>query len=321
MGVRNRKRLDSELIWRAFRGRRTALVGDSTVLVLGKVAEDAAAAARRSLGQSWKAESGCCQPDDRPDGVYEAIEPKFLPPEPYNATDGTALSWFGFSGPTTESRTIGSLSQVARFQPDVVYFTFGLHWLHFLGIGRDERECHMRHWLDYEHWLDAATDAFRATGAHTVVVKTVNSICGNYALASHLYGRFDEQTLARCALTAGQGWPTNTSSADYLAEYCLADYRQAWYDERAWGQWGRTSQNQRLLSHLQCDQRIAAIVDESALLSCNYTSQAMDGITIDSTSFASATLLVCFSMCKTKLGMRTLGAKPASVRRGHKPQG
>jgi hypothetical protein len=53
--------------------------------------------------------------------------------------------------------------------------------------------------------------------------------------------------------------------------------------------------NQRLLSHLQCDQRIAAIVDESALLSCNYTSQAMDGITIDSTSFASATLLVCFS--------------------------
>ena len=259
--------LDTELLRRAFRGRRTAIVGDSTVLYTARWLKALLLLPRAQLDSLGTLDLEDANRLVVPDGNYSQISPHWNWKTPYqDRTDGTALRWFGFTGPSTGSCNWDRvLSQVSDFRPDVVHLTFGLHWLHFLGAGRDVDACNVQRWLGYEEWLDTTINAFHAAGAHTIVVKTVNSICdqayaGNYSRAASLYGKLDPHVLAECESILGR-WSIDRSAR---IEYC----KHGTMTEH-----GVTHLNQRIVRHLHSDPRIAAIVDDAALLSCNYTTQ------------------------------------------------
>lgn len=97
--------------------------------------------------------------------------------------------------------------ETMKMQPQVLVVNMALHWLSFMGMGKEVNETSILRWIFYEEWLQEAIDEAIDIGVEIILFKTTNLICadkwqGKLARAHKKYTSTDtlvlNQTLREC---------------------------------------------------------------------------------------------------------------------------
>jgi hypothetical protein len=230
--------LNENLLSSAFRGRRIAFVGDSTLFypakwlfVLLQSRDDQKQATvfqdlsnlNLTYGNAFvRSVSSQCK------GENCIVLKGYSMPKPIeNEQDGTNIRWTGVAGPT---RTPAAAFQrawklVASLKANIVVVNMGLHFLHFYGHGRDTEGPSIHAWVNYEVWLQTALEQIISAGAKTILFKTTNFICeekyvGAFATGNILYRQKDNATLAKCNKLAYEEGKPHQLTGDNITNYC-----------------------------------------------------------------------------------------------------
>jgi len=119
-------------------------------------------------------------------------------------------------------------TQLEQAQPEIMVVNQGMHWLHFLGQGRDNVPgCVIKRWIAFVQWLDEVVLFAEKIGVKILLFKTNNRICadkfrGPYKAANTLYSANDTDALKKCSkivqsLIPGGGEVANKQDLD---NYC-----------------------------------------------------------------------------------------------------
>jgi hypothetical protein len=182
--------------------------------------------------------------------------------------------------------------------PQILVINQGLHWLHFMGEGRDMNNTKfLSSWVHYETWLlghlQTAINHNRklkntSNNYKTIQVmlfKTTNRICDShflkaYARAAHLYSVNDADTLSKCREMIarnnlnGTTINSNITSSD-IANYCenatMTEAGVVHLNERLYNFVER--QKQQLQEELEETGLKVAIVPDHDIQSCPFTPQ------------------------------------------------
>jgi hypothetical protein len=230
--------LNDNLLSSAFRGRRIAFFGDSTLrfiakwlFVLLQSRDDQnqmtvfqglsnlnltyANAFVRSVNFQCKGEN-CIV-------LTGGSNPKPIE----NKQDGTRIRWTGVSGrnPNFERAFQNAWKTVASLKANIGVVNMGIHFLHFYGHGRDMTGPFINAWVNYEVWLQTALEQIVSAGAKTILFKTTNFICeekyvGAYATGNVLYRQKDNATLAKCNELAYEEGKAHQLTRDNITNYC-----------------------------------------------------------------------------------------------------
>jgi hypothetical protein len=227
--------LNDNLLSSAFRGRRIAFVGDSTLYYPAKWLfvllqsrddqkqmtvfqglsnlnlTDGNSFVRRVSSQCKGAE--CIV-------LNGGSEPKPIE----NEEDGTNIRWMGVT-PFSESVFQQAWKTVRSLKPNIVVVNMGLHWLHFYGHGKDTEGFSVHAWVNYEAWLETALEQSVSAGAKTILFKTTNFICEEkyekaYRTGNALYRQKDNVTLAMCNKLAFEEGKPHQLTRDNITNYC-----------------------------------------------------------------------------------------------------
>jgi len=117
----------------------------------------------------------------------------------------TRVQWLGYAGRNENECYRANIWE--RFHnidsPEVVVANMGMHWLHFIGMGRDVPTCIVQQWIAYEDWLRELVEHCQRMGVKVLLLKTTNKICdekytGIYGRASVLFNEEDRNTIEAC---------------------------------------------------------------------------------------------------------------------------
>jgi len=117
----------------------------------------------------------------------------------------TRVQWLGYAGRNENECYRANIWE--RFHnidsPEVVVANMGMHWLHFIGMGRDVSTCIVQQWIAYEEWLRELVEHCQRMGVKVLLLKTTNKICdekytGTYGRASVLFNEEDPSTIEAC---------------------------------------------------------------------------------------------------------------------------
>jgi len=241
----NHKGLDMAV----FRGKRVALMGDSTLYYLAKwmyplltsLGDEAALPSYEnqtlkdaaSLVYKRTAKLGT----DHPAGKNP---PQVI--KDSNDDDGTWVQWMGFSGPGQhdfETKLDSMFETAKEMKPDIIIANMGFHWLHlcpqrcpFSGKIMSISESAIALWLDYkERWLERIHNLALISNTSILLFKTTNFVCeekryGEYAGLAPLYNKNDTQTLENCVNEIQQHLK-DSLDATYVHRYCeLASFTE-----------------------------------------------------------------------------------------------
>ena len=230
--------LNENLLSSAFRGRRIAFVGDSTLyypakwlFVLLQSRDDQKQTTiykglsnlNLTYGNSFvRSISSRCK------GVNCIILDGGSSPKPIeNEQDGTNIQWMGVSGPTRifESAFQHAWKKVRSLKADIVVVNMGLHFFHFYGHGKDTAGPSIHAWVNYEAWLQNALEQIVSAGAKIILFKTTNFICEEkyvreYSTGNTLYRQKDNTTLAECNKLAYEEGKPHQLTRDNITNYC-----------------------------------------------------------------------------------------------------
>ena len=286
--------LSSQLIDEVYRGKRIALVGDSTIFYLARWMQTL-------LSNYTASQDAQLQDMDMTPANY-AVNPDMdeqagwsnSAPAELRLSDGTVVVWDGRRGSPGESACQFDSVWKHIFQevrPGIVVVNFGLHWLHLMGAGRDVPLCYVQAWLNYENWLASIVKMAKDSGSvRLLLFKTTNYICvdqfwGDYADAAALFqseGKNVETARNKCRhliqelvrdSTRAAGLPVDMLGAENITRYC----------ERAvFNDYGVKDLNHRLLEFVQKQQQqqqkqrpsnnmTIAIFNDHDLQSCAYS--------------------------------------------------
>lgn len=198
--------LSSQLLQAAFGGRKTMLIGDSTLFGLERwlqtLFSNVTAHQQDALGHMQ------LTPADyaiNPDVLEQVGWEDDSPAEFLNDKDGTYILWDGHRGdPGEEACQFDPIwSRVITLRPDILVVNFGLHWLHLMGGGRDVPLCSVQAWLHYDQWLEQVVQVAEEAGVKLLLFKTTNRVCqdhfwGEYSDTERLYERQDAYIMSRC---------------------------------------------------------------------------------------------------------------------------
>mmetsp|Transcript_43470 Transcript_43470/g.74186 ORF Transcript_43470/g.74186 Transcript_43470/m.74186 type:complete len:398 (+) Transcript_43470:97-1290(+) len=234
----NHKGLDMAV----FRGKRVALMGDSTLYYLAKwmyplltsLGDEAALPSYEN--QTLKDAASLVYERTAKLGAQHPAE-KFTPPRVIkDSNDGTWVQWMGFSGPARDNdmdAKLNSMFETAKqMTPDIIIANMGFHWLHlcpqlcpFSGkIVRMSKSAIML-WLDYKaRWLERIHNLALISNTSLLLYKTANFVCdakryGEYAGLAPLYTKSDIQTLENCMNTIQQH-VKDSLNATHVHRYC-----------------------------------------------------------------------------------------------------
>ena len=195
--------LDNDLLSAVFHGHRVALFGDSTLHYFTRwlklLLEDTSNTTLAKLPSMNLTEANQLL---NPSGDHKLS----------GSGRGTHFAWYGISGPTTEDMCYPPDSSVwkklKQAKPEILVVNQGLHWLHFLGQGRDNVPgCTIKRWIEFEQWLEEVVLFSEKIGVKVLLFKTTNRICiekfrGHYASSNTLYTANDRETLKQCSVIA-----------------------------------------------------------------------------------------------------------------------
>lgn len=199
--------LSHSLLKETFKGKRTLLVGDSTLffmerwlqtLLYNKTKQDLNFLEHLNMTMA----NYNVNPDMDPDVGWNPDTPAHY----YSKQDGTVVAWDGHRGMPGEAACHWDAvyEQITAMRPHVLVVNFGLHWLHLMQVGRDVPLCYVRAWLTYEDWLASIVLLAQEAGVKLLLFKTTNAVCtdhfwGEYSDGVTLYqNRNVEQTRAKC---------------------------------------------------------------------------------------------------------------------------
>ena len=230
--------LNENLLSSAFRGRRIAFVGDSTLyypakwlFVLLQSRDDQKQTTvfkglsnlNLTYGNSFvRSMSSQCK------GVKCIILDGYSSPKPIeNEQDGTNIQWMGVAGPTRifESAFQQAWKKVRSLKANIVVVNMGLHFFHFYGHGRDTAGPSIHAWVNYEAWLQTVLEQIVSAGAKTILFKTTNFICEEkyvkeFSTGNILYRQKDNATLAKCNKLAYEEGKPHQLTRDNITNYC-----------------------------------------------------------------------------------------------------
>ncbi|KAL7476057.1 hypothetical protein ACHAW6_001940, partial [Cyclotella cf. meneghiniana] len=211
--------LDHVLMKDAFRGRRIAILGDSTLRNLNQwlhqllnTKNEASITALSSMNLTeanaylMSTEWTKCNMN----GSDKDLQCQGMSQYPVtNLDDGTKIQfiWAPPESHNVQSDECPELSSrfttVMGVEPDIIIANMGLWWLHFQNIHRNVAGCVVEKWVNYEQWLESLVVLANVSKAKVLVFKTTNFICdekytGKYIEANRLYSNRDVNTLKHC---------------------------------------------------------------------------------------------------------------------------
>ena len=146
-----------------FRGKRTALLGDSTLFyptqwlypMMTHLLKDEENGQPKYDEMSLSEASTIVQ--ERADMLGVQLPDNRQKSLPITDSDGTLIQWAGVKGPgnagSLEKRINGMIKTVSRLNPHVLVANMGLHWLH-LHPFRTKNGIIIRRWVNYKNdWL------------------------------------------------------------------------------------------------------------------------------------------------------------------------
>ena len=270
--------LEDVLLHQSFIGRRIALVGDSTLFYPMKWLH-----ALLTMAQPFNRTASFTNEaiNFSNMSLHEARQkfPASLVNSSLRFDDpgtGTFITWMGKSGPSqgTHNFTVQWNRLINEVRPQVVVANMGLHWLHFMGSGRDTPGEVIQRWVKYEEWLDEIIANSKRAGATLVLFKTTNRVCDHqyvkaFKSANEKYRNSDNTTLSRCNELALQRAEPFNLTREQVSSYC---------SHGTMNEIGAAYLNERLYSYINYHSvawesagiRIGTFNDHD-MESCNYT--------------------------------------------------
>lgn len=219
-----------------FRGKRIAVMGDSTLFYLVKWLY--------ALVMKLKNE-GADEPKYEEMRLSEAsalvlqrltefgIVGRGAPP-PIKISDGTWVEWMGMAGPNSsmlkkKMRTM--FVRAKRMNPDIVVANMGFHWLHLCGFKLcPSSQVHgplmISTWANYKKdWLQRVYDMAVKVNAKLLLFKTNNFICdekrsNDWATWSSRYLSLDSKTIEDCYKGNMKFSHSHNIPMDQILSYC-----------------------------------------------------------------------------------------------------
>jgi hypothetical protein len=315
--------LNSQLIDCAFRGKRIALVGDSTLQVFTKslIALIVTTIRAREIDGSSISDpylkNLIGRKKDIPNSNVIYTDLSTMP-----LSNATSLLWstavyksyhetvtwltdnFSYRNEDDDiwiqyhSSPEPFWNQSETMTPQILVINEGLHWLHFMGEGRDmNNKEFLSFWVHYETWLlghlqnainhnrKLKNTSNNDKTIQVMLFKTTNRICDShfldeYARAAHLYSVNDADTLSKCREMIarinlkGTTINSNITSSD-IANYCenatMTEAGVVHLNERLYKFVER--QKQQLQEELEETGLKVAIVPDHDVQSCPFTYQ------------------------------------------------
>lgn len=239
--------LDEDLLSAAFRGRRIALVGDSTLFYLTKWLDVLLLRHNHTTSPSSPADArldamslSAANAHIRRKAVASGkmLDDHDIPGAIVDASGHTHIQWIGAAGPVAGSpaerlfRNVWAKMEYS-IRPEVIVANMGLHWLHLCGGGRCPKKAYvLNQWIHYEEaWLQVAVDKALQAGARLLLFKTTNFVCdvkytGAWQATSQLYDQQDAGTIQNCIdeLTLVNRTSTASLSGKLLSEQHIHQY-------------------------------------------------------------------------------------------------
>lgn len=270
--------LDDNMLANVFQGRKTVLVGDSTLYYATKWLH--AIMHRLDQGSLGIPKNTTLSQANRIIDPTNALMNLHAQqnPSPYITSD-THIEWLGFVG------SAGALScefnqiweRVALIRPSIMVVNMGLHWLHFNGRGRDVAGCVTERWIRYEDFLDEAVKSAQNGGVQILLFKTTNFICSNkyggqYKKADDLYSTRDENTMKSCKNVTRTVLSDRNVTDEDIEDYC---------ENGAFNDAGASFLNSRLQRFVHSKRgsvanMTLAVFNDHDVESCEYT-ELLDG--------------------------------------------
>ena len=186
----NHKGLDMTV----FRGKRVALMGDSTLYYLTKwmyplltsLGDEVALPSYEN--QTLKDAASLVYKRTAKLGAGHPAAAEKPPQVIKDSNDGTWVRWMGFAGPGQhdfETKLDSMFKTAKEMKPDIIIANMGFHWLHlcpqrcpFSGKIMTISESAIGLWLDYkEHWLERIHNLALISNTSLLLFKTTNFVC------------------------------------------------------------------------------------------------------------------------------------------------
>ena len=147
-----------------------------------------------------------------------------------DSTDNTLIQWAGVRGPgaskTLETRISGMIETVSQLNPHVLVANMGLHWLHLHPlVPKDGIVIHR--WVQYKNtWLQKVYNLAMDMNETTLLLfKTTNFVCdskrtGDWEKYSNLYLSMDNRTIETCYEENKQFVGTYDLTKSQVYDYC-----------------------------------------------------------------------------------------------------
>lgn len=198
-----------------FRGKKIAIIGDSTLRYLSKWLYALLTELENEGGDPKYDEMALSEARavvlDRAEKLDYLLEVHMEGPRSVKAPDGTWIEWTGIAGHNAHILwrvTEQMFVNAGEMNPDIVIANMGFHWIHLCPFSQCPGTEKMgglmiKNWVHYRDWLQRVYDMAVKTNAKVLLFKTNNFICedvrtNDWEIWSSRYVNFDAKTIDDC---------------------------------------------------------------------------------------------------------------------------